>query len=95
VPTPSAELVKTLWELDGLTALRREKGEFVENGTIDRAWLEGVFDQVGVVIAESLRAGVECGSFGLQLVPNAFEVCHLTPLFAGSMPMQIRFSVWT
>lgn len=70
-PVPPAELVKTLWELLGLTALN-ERGEHV--GTVDQAWLDQTFKTVGEVVAESVKAGVECGSFALQLVPNAFEV---------------------
>ncbi|KAK4686790.1 tubulin---tyrosine ligase, partial [Tremellales sp. Uapishka_1] len=70
-PTPPAELVKTFWELEGLTALSHTAGEV---GTITKPWLDATFDKVGQVIAESVKAGAECGSFGLQFVPNAFEI---------------------
>lgn len=43
-------------------------------GVVSKDWLEATFEKVGEVIAESVKAGVECGSFGLQLMPNAFEV---------------------
>ncbi|ORY34628.1 tubulin-tyrosine ligase family-domain-containing protein [Naematelia encephala] len=73
-PTPPAELVKTFWELEGLEALKNvgENNEVV--GKIDKAWLERTFAKVGEVVAESVRAGAECGSFGLQFLPNAFEI---------------------
>lgn len=51
-----------------------EDGEYHTKGEISKEWLEETFDKVGEVINESVRAGVECGSFGLQLMPNAFEV---------------------
>lgn len=41
---------------------------------IDKQWLETVFKGTGDVIAETVKAAAECGSFGLQLMPNAFEV---------------------
>ena len=47
----------------------------MSRGKIDRRWLDQTFAKVGEVVAESVKAGAECGSFGLQLVPNAFEVC--------------------
>lgn len=48
--------------------------EMESKGKINKAWLDKVFEKVGVVLDESVKAGVECGSFGLQLMPNAFEV---------------------
>jgi hypothetical protein len=48
--------------------------ELESKGKISKAWLDKVFERVGVVLDESVKAGVECGSFGLQLMPNAFEV---------------------
>lgn len=46
-------------------------------GEVTEEWLETTFDIVGKVIAETVTAAVNCGSFGLQLLPNAFEVCYL------------------
>lgn len=68
---PGADLVKTFDELLGLTALD-EHGNLI--GVITQEWLDSTFATVGDVVAESVKAGVECGSFALQLVPNAFEV---------------------
>jgi len=68
--------VKLFWELEGLDALSdTPEGEYNSRGKIDRTWLDQTFAKVGEVVAESVKAGAECGSFGLQLVPNAFEVC--------------------
>ena len=47
---------------------------YESRGKVDRRWLDETFAKVGEVVAESVKAGAECGSFGLQLVPNAFEV---------------------
>jgi tubulin--tyrosine ligase len=75
-PAPPEELVKLFWELEGLDALSdTPEGEYKSRGKIDRTWLDQTFAKVGEVVAESVKAGAECGSFGLQLVPNAFEVC--------------------
>ena len=74
---PSEELVKLFWELEGLDALIYSAGtgqHYGSRGQVGKEWLEGTFERVGEVVAESVKAGVECGSFGLQLVPNAFEV---------------------
>lgn len=71
---PVEELVKLFWELEGLSALSRDEKGYVARGRVNKDWLEGTFGRVGEVIAESVKAGVECGSFGLQLMPNAFEV---------------------
>ena len=46
-------------------------------GVVSKEWLDTTFATVGEVIAESVKAGVECGSFGLQLMPNAFEVSQV------------------
>ncbi|WVF68366.1 hypothetical protein IAT40_003131 [Kwoniella sp. CBS 6097] len=74
-PTPPAELVKLFWELEGLTALSPgPKGEYENRGTVDREWLDQTFAKCGEVVAEAVKAGAECGSFGLQLMPNAFEI---------------------
>ncbi|OCF40672.1 cytoplasmic protein [Kwoniella heveanensis CBS 569] len=74
-PTPPEELVKLFWELEGLSALSaNSKGDYEEKGTIDRAWLDGTFAKCGEVVAEAVKAGAECGSFGLQFMPNAFEI---------------------
>ncbi|GFZ49792.1 hypothetical protein JCM24511_07195 [Saitozyma sp. JCM 24511] len=76
-PMPSEELVKLFWELEGLDALHLSAGtgqHYESRGQVGKEWLEGTFERVGEVVAESVKAGVECGSFGLQLVPNAFEM---------------------
>ncbi|KAK8849796.1 hypothetical protein IAR55_005132 [Kwoniella newhampshirensis] len=74
-PTPPEELVKLFWELEGLSALAASpSGEYEQRGVVTKQWLEDVFWKVGQVVAESIRAGAECGSFGLQLMPNAFEI---------------------
>lgn len=74
-PRPLEELVKLFWELEGLTAISSTAtGVIEEMGKVDREWLDRTFAAVGEVVAESVQAGAECGSFGLQLVPNAFEV---------------------
>jgi tubulin--tyrosine ligase len=52
-------------------------GEYEERGSVGKEWLDETFKTVGEVVNESVRAGVECGSFGLQLMPNAFEVSSL------------------
>lgn len=51
-------------------------GEYESRGNVGKEWLDGTFKKVGEVVSESVKAGVECGSFGLQLMPNAFEVSH-------------------
>lgn len=72
---PDEELVKLFWELEGLDALALgADGEYGSEGKVGKEWLKSTFEKVGEVVAESVRAGVECGSFGLQLMPNAFEV---------------------
>ena len=73
-PAPPEELIKLFWDLEGLTALRTEGEDYADLGAISREWLDQTFDIVGEVIGESVKAGAECGSFGLQFVPNAFEV---------------------
>ena len=73
-PAPPEELIKLFWELEGLNALSASDSGYTSNGVVDRQWLDQTFDKAGKVIAESVKAGVECGSFGLQLMPNAFEV---------------------
>lgn len=64
------DYVKLFWELEGKTILK-EGG--IEAETVTEEWLEDAFEQVGKVIAETIQATVECGSFGLQLLENAFE----------------------
>lgn len=79
-PTPPEELVKLFWELEGLTAVQSTiTGGFEDAGRVDREWLDMTFAKVGEVVGESVKAGAECGSFGLQLVPNAFEVRVISP----------------
>ena len=74
-PRPPDELVKLFWELEGLTAIQSTStGSMAEAGKVDRGWLDQTFAILGQVVAESVKAGAECGSFGLQLIPNAFEV---------------------
>lgn len=82
VPSPPEELVKLFWELEGLNALSHSAGdsgkvEYTSRGAVSKTWLDKTFAKVGEVVAESIRAGVECGSFGLQLMPNAFEVSRM------------------
>lgn len=85
MPSPPEEFVKLFWELEGLNALSHsttESGstEYRSQGVVSKEWLDQTFDRVGEVVAESVKAGVECGSFGLQLMPNAFEVgCCVLP----------------
>lgn len=38
--------------------------------------MDKTFAKVGDVVAETVKAGAECGSFGLQFMPNAFEVSN-------------------
>ena len=73
-PAPPEELIKLFWELEGLNALSSSGKDYQSQGVITRSWLDETFEKCGIVIAESIKAGVECGSFGLQLMPNAFEV---------------------
>ena len=82
--------MKLFWELEGLDALSDTPlGEYTSRGKIDRTWLNQTFAKVGEVVAESVRAGAECGSFGLQLVPNAFEVRPCSPHKGGFMVLMI------
>lgn len=78
VPAPPEDLVKLFWELQGLDALCHERDGYRSAGKVTKEWLEETFQRVGEVIGESVKAGAECGSFGLQLVPNAFEVSDST-----------------
>lgn len=83
-PIREEGLVKLFWELEGMDTLHLPSTPHVEGdeaepkvrktGKVDKPWLDEVFRRVGVVLDESVKAGVECGSFGLQLMPNAFEV---------------------
>lgn len=70
---PPEHLVKLFWELEGQTILSSDESD--QPKKIDRQWLDLVFEGAGNVIAETVKAAAECGSFGLQLMPNAFEVC--------------------
>nr|XP_019043683.1 cytoplasmic protein [Kwoniella bestiolae CBS 10118]OCF22613.1 cytoplasmic protein [Kwoniella bestiolae CBS 10118] len=74
-PAPPEELVKLFWELEGLDALSSTKdGKYQTRGKVTNQWLEAVFAKSGEVISEAIKAGAECGSFGLQFMPNAFEI---------------------
>jgi hypothetical protein len=73
-PSPPEELIKLFWELEGLNPLHSQKGGYAAESAITKKWLEDTFAKVGQVVAESVKAGAECGSFGLQFMPNAFEV---------------------
>lgn len=74
-PVVQDDLVRLFWDLEGLTALAATpNGRYAPRGKVTAEWLEATFAKVGAVIAESVKAGAECGSFGLQLMPNAFEV---------------------
>lgn len=71
---PPEHLVKLFWELEGQSILSSGKETPGSVGKIDKPWLQTVFNGVGDVVAETVKAAAECGSFGLQLMPNAFEV---------------------
>ncbi|WWC95696.1 hypothetical protein V866_002561 [Kwoniella sp. B9012] len=74
-PAPPEELVKLFWELEGLDALSSAKdGKCESKGKVSKEWLEAVFNKSGEVVSEAVKAGAECGSFGLQFMPNAFEI---------------------
>lgn len=73
-PVPEDDLVRLFWDLEGEDALAYQRGGYAPRGKITSAWLDGVFARAGDVCAEAVRAGAECGSFGLQLMPNAFEI---------------------
>lgn len=66
--------MKLFWELEGRSILSSAKETSGPVNKIDKSWLQTVFDGVGDVVAETVKAAAECGSFGLQLMPNAFEV---------------------
>ncbi|AAW46627.1 cytoplasm protein, putative [Cryptococcus deneoformans JEC21] len=80
-PTPPEELVKLFWELEGISALNCSsspssdgKYSYIPRGEVTKEWLDKTFAKVGDVVAETVKAGAECGSFGLQFMPNAFEI---------------------
>ncbi|OXG19421.1 cytoplasmic protein [Cryptococcus neoformans Tu401-1] len=80
-PVPPEELVKLFWELEGISALDCSsspssdgKYSYISRGKITEEWLDKTFAKVGDVVAETVKAGAECGSFGLQFMPNAFEI---------------------
>lgn len=82
-PTPPEELVKLFWELEGISALNCSsspssdgKYSYIPRGEVTKEWLDKTFAKVGDVVAETVKAGAECGSFGLQFMPNAFEVSN-------------------
>lgn len=66
--------MRLFWDLEGEDALCYSAGAYASRGKVNRAWLDSTFAHVGDVCAEAVRAGAECGSFGLQLMPNAFEI---------------------
>lgn len=68
------DLVRLFWDLEGQTALASTGTGYEPKGKVTREWLDSTFAKVGEVVAETIKAGAECGSFGLQLMPNAFEV---------------------
>ncbi|KIR36635.1 cytoplasmic protein [Cryptococcus deuterogattii MMRL2647] len=80
-PAPPEELVKLFWELEGLSALNCSSSpssdgnySYLHQGEVTKEWLDKTFAKVGDVVAETVKAGAECGSFGLQFMPNAFEI---------------------
>ncbi|WVO19489.1 uncharacterized protein IAS62_000775 [Cryptococcus decagattii] len=80
-PAPPEELVKLFWELEGLSALSCSSTpssngnySYLRRGEVTKEWLDKTFAKVGDVVAETVKAGAECGSFGLQFMPNAFEI---------------------
>lgn len=66
--------MKLFWELEGQSIISSTHDGSETPARIDRQWLDSVFEGAGNVIAETVKAAAECGSFGLQLMPNAFEV---------------------
>lgn len=58
--------VHLLWELGGRKT--------TAGGELTREVLEGLWDDCGKVAGAAITAAVECGSVGLQLLPNCFEV---------------------
>lgn len=77
--TPPDHLVKLFWDLNKTPTALSTSADLPDNeyrieGKITQEWLEEVFEGAGEVIVECVRAAVECGGFGLQLLPNAFEV---------------------
>nr|ODO04245.1 cytoplasmic protein [Cryptococcus depauperatus CBS 7855] len=80
-PVPAADLVKLFYELEGLTVLTHSskpstfgKYTYEPQGRVTKEWLDTTFEKVGDVVSETIKAGAECGSFGLQFMPNAFEI---------------------
>lgn len=74
-PIQEDHLVRLFWDLEGMTPLAATSdGKWSPRPKVTREWLEATFAKCGEVIAECVRAGAECGSFGLQLMPNAFEI---------------------
>ncbi|GHJ86777.1 hypothetical protein NliqN6_3179 [Naganishia liquefaciens] len=69
---PPEHLVKLFWELEGQNILSSDDSKVHQ--LIDRPWLDTIFGRSGEVIAETVKAAAECGSFGLQLMPNSFEI---------------------
>jgi tubulin--tyrosine ligase len=62
--------VHLLWELEGRETMSGE--------TLTRDVLEGIWADCGTVAGAAITAAVECGSVGLQLLPNCFEVRRLS-----------------
>lgn len=58
--------VHLLWELEGR---QTTTGLELTRDVLDRLW-----NNCGEVAGAAITAAVECGSVGLQLLPNCFEV---------------------
>lgn len=90
------DYVKLFWEIEGMNLLSMgtssSRQGFESKGKITKEWLEGTFEKVGKVIAETVQGAVECGSFGMQLLENAFEVrLYLNSLFQSFFSLLSQF----
>lgn len=68
--------VHLLWELEGR---QTTTGQTLTKDVLERIW-----EDCGRVGGEAIKAAVECGSVGLQLLPNCFEV-----RFSKKSPFQV------
>lgn len=72
--------VHLLWELEGR---QTTTGQTLTKDVLERIW-----EDCGRVGGEAIKAAVECGSVGLQLLPNCFEV-----RFSKKSPFQVLADV--
>ncbi len=81
--TPPDHLVHLFWDLANSHGFVLDATDSSNpnapnpRGAVSEVWLESTFQSIGKVIAEAVQAGTECGGFGLQLLPNAFEVSRI------------------